>query len=356
MKIIISASVLMVIVVFILPFFTVKGGLMERELMPAAEETQEPTPPPRVTPDATPSPSGPPLFYGSQTDKTTQVRLLTKGSVKTLTMHNYLVGVVAAEMPASFEPEALKAQAVAARTYTYYKMVNDSNHDNADVCDDCNCCKAYLSSEDLKSRWADKYDFNMEIITSAVTETDGLLVTYERAPILAAFHSSSSGYTEDSENVWQTPLPYLVSVESPEGETCVPNYCSEINVSFDEFKRMVKADYPDAVFEGEPDSWIADVIYSDSGRIISVAVGGAEMTGTNLRRLFGLRSAAVVWTIGESGFMFKATGYGHGVGMSQYGANEFAKQGAVFSDILTYYYKGTEVHSIQTVQSDQNQV
>jgi stage II sporulation protein D len=193
-------------------------------------------------------------------------------------MYDYLGGVVAAEMPASFEPEALKAQAVAARTYTYYKMRNGSNHDDADVCDDCNCCKAYLSPERLKERWKDTYDFNMEIISSAVSETDGLCVMYEHAPILAAFHSSSSGYTEDSANVWSTPLPYLVSVESPEGEASVPNYYSELAVSFEELKSTVKAAYPDAVFEGEPENWLNNAVYSDSGRIVSIEAGGVGMT------------------------------------------------------------------------------
>jgi stage II sporulation protein D len=358
MKTILSLSVLLVIVALVLPFFTVRGGTAEPA--PVSFSTAQPTAPeetkqPDLSATAPSSPSAAPLYF-EKTDKTVQVRLLTKGEVITLSMFDYLVGVVAAEMPASFEPEALKAQAVAARTFTYYKMLYGSNHTNADVCDDCTCCKAYLSEEDLKERWSDQYEWNIEIIRAAVTKTDGLCVTYAHEPILAAFHSSSCGSTEDSVNVFHASLPYLVSVESPENALSVPNYHSELSVTFDEFQSAVRSAYPDAVLQGEPEGWIADPTYADSGRIVSVFVGGVLLSGTEFRNLFNLRSAAIEWSVSDSGFGFRVTGYGHGVGMSQYGANEFAKNGAGFIDILTYYYEGTQVENINAVQSKENQV
>lgn len=348
MKIILTASVLMVIFVMLLPVFIVKGVTAEYESAVQEVET-EALPSPSVSP---PGGSPDPAALSGSVDAATVVRLKTGDTVSTLSMYDYLVGVVAAEMPASFYEEALKAQAVAARTYTYYKILNGSNHENADVCDDYSCCKAYLSYDGLREKWGDKYDYYIGIIINAVTATDGLCVVYDNEPILAAFHSSSSGYTEDCENVWSSPLPYLVSVESPENGSSVPDYISELIISHEEFKRTVKSVYPGAVFDEEPGGWISDAEYSESGRILTVMVGGVKITGTELRRLFELRSAAVKWSVGDGDFRFEVTGYGHGVGMSQYGANEFARNGADFIDILKYYYKGTGVKSYILLDSE----
>ncbi len=348
MKIIIAVSVLMVVFIMLLPVFVVKGVLAEHDIAEHAAET-EPIFSPGVSPSAAlPNPTAP----SGGVDATTNVKLKTDNSVMTLSMYDYLVGVVAAEMPASFYEDALKAQAVAARTYTYYKMLKGSNHSDADVCDDCNCCKAYLSYDELREKWGEKYDYYIGIISKAVADTDGLCVTYENEPILAAFHSSSSGYTENSESVWHSPLPYLVSVESPESGTSVPNYFSEVIVSFEEFKSTVKRNYPRAVFDTEQERWISDAEYSDSGRIIKVRIGGVEVTGTELRGLFELRSTAVQWFVESEYIRFEVIGYGHGVGMSQYGANEFARNGADFFDILNYYYRGTSVKSYLMLNSD----
>ncbi|NLL38973.1 MAG: stage II sporulation protein D [Clostridiales bacterium] len=350
MKIIIAFSVLMVIFIMLLPVFVVKGVHAEHDISIQAVET-EPVLSPEVSSEpaaVSPNPAAP----SRGVDTTTMVKLKTGDSVVTLTMYDYLVGVVAAEMPASFYEEALKAQAVAARTYTYYKMLNGSNHSDADVCDNCNCCKAYFSYEALREKWGEKYDYYIGIISKAVADTDGLCVTYEDEPILAAFHSSSPGYTENSESVWHSPLPYLVSVESPENGNTVPNFYTEVIVSFEEFKSTVKKSYPLAVFDTDQEGWISDAEYSDSGRIIKVRVGGVEMTGTELRGLFELRSTAVRWSVGNEYICFEVTGYGHGVGMSQYGANEFAKNGADFFDILSYYYRGTSVKSYLMLDSD----
>lgn len=268
--------------------------------------------------------------------------LMEDGSIAPMDLEEYLKGVVAAEMPASFELEALKAQAVAARTYTLYKMwVQPSqNHPDADVCTDYNCCKAYSSPEKLTERWGDSYEENSAKIAQAVDETWGEYMVYEDEPVLAVFHSSSAGATENSADVWGGNVPYLVSVQSPEDESQVTNYVADVTVSFEEFESTVKETVPDAVFPEDKNAWITDIVYTESGRIDTLNVGGVTIKGTQLRSMFSLRSTAVTVQVGESGITFTSTGYGHGVGMSQYGANAMALEGSGYRDILTWYYTG----------------
>jgi stage II sporulation protein D len=261
-------------------------------------------------------------------------------------MSDYLVGVVAAEMPANFFDEALKAQAVAARTFTYYcaaRTANDGVHPDADVCDNPLHCKGWLPDAALREKWGGNYDAYILKIESAVADTDGLCAVYEEKPILAVFHAASGGYTEDSANVWGEALPYLRSVQSPESPANVPDFVTEPAFSLSEFKRTALEAYPEMDFSGAAETWFGGESRSPNGRLISVTLGGVSLSGTQLRNLFGLRSANAVWTISGSEIRFTVTGYGHGVGMSQFGANEFARNGADFRFILKYYYKGVEI-------------
>ena len=186
-------------------------------------------------------------------DDEVTLRLLTDGQVQDITMFNYLVSVVAAEMPASFQPEALKAQAVAARTYALYRrFVSPSdNHPPADVCGDSSCCSAYKSLPELAEKWGGNYDCYLEKIEAAVRATDGVCLLYEDEPILAVFHSSSARSTEDSQNVWSSALPYLVSVVSPETGEEVPDYISSVTVAQSDFKDTICSVFPDADFSGD---------------------------------------------------------------------------------------------------------
>lgn len=262
--------------------------------------------------------------------------------VVTMDLESYLTGVVAAEMPASFECEALKAQAVAARTYTLYKIrYGCANHPDADACDDINCCKAYSSQEELKSVWGDNYEQYRARIQQAVNETDGVVVTYNKEPILAAFHSSSGGRTADSGEVWGKSLPYLVSVESPEDEDAVPNYIVEKRISLKEFKAIVLERYPAAEFSNDASTWVSIDAISPSGRVEDATVGGVAVKGYNVRNLFELRSTMFTVTTDGEGIIFTTAGYGHGVGLSQYGANVMAKNGSNYGEILAAYYTGT---------------
>jgi stage II sporulation protein D len=279
-------------------------------------------------------------------DDAITVRVLVGEAVTTMTMSDYLIGVVAAEMPAVFDEEALKAQAVAARTETLYHMRHESAaHPGADVCDDYTCCQAYRDDGALREKWGGDYGAHIQKITDAVRHTDGECLVYQDEPIQAVFHSSSAGKTADSGEVWGTSLPYLVSVTSPETAAQVPNYVSTVTVSLADFKETVLKHYPDAVFPKDRSRWITDITYTGSGRIDSLKLGGVTVTGPVLRSMFGLRSTAAAIEIDSKNVTFTTTGYGHGVGMSQYGANTLALEGYDYKEILLWYYTGVSFGS-----------
>ena len=279
---------------------------------------------------------------GERDDKDVMVRVLLGSEVVEMTMEKYLIGVVAAEMPAAFNIEALKAQTVAARTDTLYNMYvsQKPRHPEAHVCGDFACCMAYQDDAQLRERWGDGYLVYIRKIIDAVIGTDGVYLAYDGAPILAVFHSSSAGMTEFSGNVWISDLPYLVSAPSPETADSVPNYISTVTLSADDFVEAVQAAYPDAVFGDDAAEWIADIEYTPSGRIASLTVGGVPLSGPALRSMLGLRSTAAEIEIADGDIVFTTTGYGHGVGMSQYGANALAAQGKTYKEILSNYYTG----------------
>jgi stage II sporulation protein D len=267
------------------------------------------------------------------------------GGVEEMTMADYLWSVVAAEMPASFEKEALKAQAVTARTYTRWKMqTGQANHPDADVCTDSSCCQAYLSREQAAAAWGGSAAAYQEKISAAVADTDGQIMTYQGQPIQAVFFSSAAGRTEDAVAVWGNEVPYLVGVDSPEGED-VPNYHTQVTLSAEEFRAAFLAAYPQADLSGAPGGWFQNTVATASGAVATMDVGGVTVRGTQLRRLFSLRSASFTVETGEDTVTFQVTGYGHGVGMSQYGANALAQQGKTYQEILKWYYTGVELET-----------
>ena len=270
-----------------------------------------------------------------------------------MTMAEFLLGVVRGEMPASFEPEALAAQAVAERTYVYRYLQagRKEAHPQADICTDPACCSAWTSPEAAAEKWGDNAEEYEKKIQQAVQETDGQVMLYDGQPILAAFHSSSDGVTANSGDVWVQDLPYLTSVESPEGEGSVPNYYSVKTLSAEEFRSTVLAAYPQAQLEGSPTGWVGAPTQNSSGRVESIAIGGVALEGTQVRSLFGLRSASFTVEATDTEITFRVTGYGHGVGMSQYGANEMAKQGKSWQEILQWYYTGVTISSIQSEEN-----
>ena len=275
-------------------------------------------------------------------DGSRQVALLQEdGTVEQLTLGDYLWGVVAAEMPASFELEALKAQAVAARTY-WACLVGSGKHEDADICGESACCQAYVGRNEACSNWGDKAADYALRISMAVEQTDGLCVTYTGKPIQALFFSSAPGSTVDAQAVWGREVPYLVSVDSPEGEE-VPNYHSQLTMTTGEFRSLVKEQYPEADLSGPVSGWLSEFVWEPSGTVNTVKVGGVTLTGGQARKLLGLRSACFGVSVKGEEMTFHVTGHGHGVGMSQYGANAMAGQGKGFEEILTWYYTGAQV-------------
>lgn len=272
-------------------------------------------------------------------DEKRRVTVLIGDKPYEMTVHDYLIKVVAAEMPVSFEPEALKAQAVAARTYLQRALASPK-HDDADICASSDCCQAYSTEKKLREKWGEDYERYLEKITAAVEDTDGEYLSYEGKAALAAFHSSSAGVTENSGAIWNE-LPYLVSVSSPETAENVPNYISKQTLKDIDFRDTILYLKPEADMTGEAASWVSDIKRNDSGRVEKAVIGGVEFTGAELRKLFSLRSTAFELTHSDGQFTFTVTGYGHGVGMSQYGANAMAKNGSDYKDILAHYYPGT---------------
>lgn len=276
---------------------------------------------------------------GVSWDEGRTLKVLDDGTVQDLDLRTYLTGVVRAEMPASFEPEALKAQAVAARTYTLYKISSGGNHGGqADLCTDPACCQAYLGEAQARENWGDQADAYEAKVAQAVTDTDGQAILYQGEPILAAFHSSSAGRTRTSGAVWQKELPYLQPVDSPEPTGMIPNYYSRAEISAEEVKGNVLAAYPEANFSGSKEGWLQNAKRDSAGNVESVEIGGVTVKGNRLRSLLGLRSACFEWSVEGQSFVFLVTGYGHGVGLSQYGANQMAAEGANYREILSHYY------------------
>lgn len=283
-------------------------------------------------------------FVSGDLDGEAVLRVLDGDTVLEMDLGTYLVGVVRAEMPASFQQEALKAQAVAARTYTLYKLQTGGNHGGtADICTNSTCCQAYIAEERARANWGDDADTNEKKVEDAVTATDGQVILYGGVPILAVFHSSSAGLTRAAGEVWLNDLPYLQAVESPEESDSIPNYYSRIEFSPEEFREKILAAYPDADLSGDVDGWLRDAAADSAGSIATVSVGGVTVKGSGLRSALGLRSACFTWEVQGGQLVFFVTGYGHGVGMSQYGANAMAAAGADYRDILTHYYSGVTV-------------
>ena len=262
-----------------------------------------------------------------------------------MTLERYLTGVVRGEMPASFEMDALRAQAAAERSYVYYQLAagRKDAHPDADFCTDHTCCSAYLSETAAREKWGGDFAPWNTRVEQAVSDTDGQVVLYNGRPILAVFHSSSAGRTAAAGDVWSGDLPYLVSVDSPEGEETVPNYYSTVTFTAAEAKEKLLAAHPELKLSGTPDRWFGAAAENGSGRVETVSVGGTDIEGTELRRIFGLRSACFTVAADNESVTFRVTGYGHGVGMSQYGANQLAREGKTWQEILEWYYTGATV-------------
>jgi stage II sporulation protein D len=274
----------------------------------------------------------------------TNINLLHTDSkeIENISLDEYLLGVVSAEMPASYEIEALKAQAVVARTYTIYQIKNSSKHENADICDSSLCCQAWISKENRLARWEEeKQDEYWNKIVESVSQTVGKVILYNGEPINAFFHSNSGGKTEIPEYVWGGSYPYLEVVETS-GEDAYSTYSSEMIISKDELISKMLEQYSDFSINFENDE-IKILEYTDSGRIKKIKIGNKELSGIEARKIFGLKSAKFSVQIIENEIKFSVIGNGHGVGLSQSGSDSLAKQGYNYEEIIKHYYKDVEI-------------
>ena len=323
----VAVSAVLLAALFILPLLVIvpfRSELLTRE--PAMDETE-----------------GEP-FVSGDLDSRTVLKVKNGDTVEEIDLGTYLVGVVRAEMPASFEEEALKAQAVAARTYTIYKIQTGGNHgEEANICTDSTCCQAYISEERARVNWGENADAYEKKVENAVTSTDGETILYGGVPILAVFHSSSAGLTRAAGRVWLNDLPYLQAVDSPEEGEAIPNYYSRVEFSAAAFKEKLLVVAPEADFSGPMDGWLRNAVTDSAGSVETVEAGGVTVKGTQVRSALGLRSACFDWEVQNGKLVFYVTGYGHGVGLSQYGANRMAAGGADYKEILTHYYTGVTV-------------
>lgn len=282
--------------------------------------------------------------------KKVSLYMKNENSVTDIPLEYYIVGVVAAEMPAEFHKEALKAQAVAARTYAALRINRrqsgafDEAHKDADVCSDYTHCQAWISKSDVYKRWGPIYSvWYWRKIMKAVYETWGEVITYKGELVDPVFHASSGGKTENCEEVWTgDTVPYLRSVVS-EGEEVAPNFIHQAEIEKGKFISLIKAEYPEFRIGSNIMSEIKVLAYTTGGRVKDIKIGNVVLKGTEVRALFGLRSANFEIGYANGKIIFTTKGYGHGVGMSQWGANHLAANGRSYLDIIKHYYTGVEI-------------
>ncbi len=288
----------------------------------------------------------------SENDNIFLVLDIVSGEVLKLTDKEYIIGAVCAEIPASFNIEALKAQAVAAHTYAERQRQNqlsnpDVNLKGAYISNDSSKYQAFFTKEQAKQYFGENFEEYYGKISEAVESVENEILVYDDEPILAAFHSMSSGMTESAENVFGNSLEYLVPVESSDDKNA-PRYSTEYTFTADEISARIKKEYSDIVFEDDKSVWISVKERTASDTVTSVKIGDIEVSGWELRNILSLRSASFDIEYDNGVFTVTTKGSGHGVGMSQYGANSMAEQGFKYNEILSHYYKGAEIKKISS--------
>lgn len=291
--------------------------------------------------DPTPNASTPQTPQNPSTVDFGSFRILNTETEKVteISARDYCIGVVLAEMPAEYEVEALKAQSVVAYTYAKYKA-NIRKNENYDITDTHLSDQAFLWEQTAKDRFGESYKAYYKKVSSAVDSVLGQMITYNGQPILAACHSISGGRTESAENIWGGSYPYLQPVESV-GDVLNPDYLSEVTLTPDEMSLKLKS--LSVTAEGSADTWFKNFKKTDSGTVLTVNVCDHEVKGSDLRTALGLRSSNFDLELKDGNFHLAVRGYGHGVGMSQYGAQFMAEQGSSYTEILGWYFTNCQL-------------
>ncbi len=275
------------------------------------------------------------IKYGIYSNKLVKLKDSKTGEIIKIPLEEYVLGVVAGEMPASFNEEALKAQAVASRTYVLKRMENNKEYDVTNTTND----QVYITKEQMQNKWKNDFKSNYNKIKKVVESTKGEVVLYDNKIIDALFFSTSNGYTENSGNVFSSDYPYLISVESKWDEKESPVFSSVNEISKKEFLYNLGLNIND-------DITIKDINKTNTGRIISMNINGKVIQSKTIRNAFNLRSTSFDINVKDDNVVFNVKGFGHGVGLSQYGSNGMAKQGFKYKEILEYYYKDSKVKKI----------
>ncbi|MBP3627323.1 MAG: stage II sporulation protein D [Clostridia bacterium] len=276
-------------------------------------------------------------------EKTETVKLYNpqSGETQLLDMDEYIFGVVAAEMPALYEIEALKAQAVAAYTFTLFRK-NANKEKDYDITCDFAVDQSYISKTQAQEKWGDKAEEYTEKIEKVVKEVSGLAITYDSLPILAVYSASSCGKTQNAADVWGGKYPYLVSVDSEWDKLSTDNI-SKVEISADELKAKLSSL---AQISGDTTEWIKNITKNKAGYVTCLEISGKEVSGNDIRTALDLKSTAFDVSLSENTFTFTVSGYGHGVGMSQTGANGMAKESFDYKEILSHYYSDCKIEKI----------
>lgn len=284
-----------------------------------------------------------------------KVYISKENAVKEMYLEEYVRGVISAEMPATFELEALKSQAVAARTYalshmSQFKGTRCKNANGADICDTVHC-QVYRSKEERLSSWSENSRVEYwNKITEAVSSTAGEILTYDGNLVLEPYYFAvSSGKTENGLEVFASNAPYLKSVDSP-GEEKAQKYKSTAKFSYSEVVAIINKQYPKAgVTNNQVKKQISILKRNkETGSVSQIKIGNMVISGVEARKSFGLNSTNFTIKFDTKEINFNCTGYGHGVGMSQWGANAMAKSGKKYYDILLHYYQGVKVEKIKS--------
>lgn len=271
------------------------------------------------------------------------------GKVEIIPLEDYVTGVVAAEMPALFPEEALKAQVLAARTYVVKRMVAggivNNYHEGADVCDDPTHAQAYITTETMKEQWGKiKYYQYYYKIRMAVDNTSGEIITYQGQLIDPVFHAACGGHTENAEDVWKFAVPYLRSVACPYENN--PESAGRVTLARDEVAKALNVDLESVTVSTNHQQLFEVVESTSTGRPKTLLVGDRRVSASEIRQKLGLRSTNFTWQLQDEQIVFDTIGYGHGVGMCQYGASGLAQQGYDYKKIINHYYTGVQINNI----------
>ena len=281
---------------------------------------------------------------GSEPADCYKVLDISTGKVEQVPVRDYVIGAVCAEMPASFGEEALKAQAAAAHTYAERQhLLSQESPDpelhGADFSNDPGRYQGWLSLDEIKRCYGDDFDKYYQKVSSAADQVIDCIITYQDEPIIPAFHSMSPGKTESAENVWGAPVEYLVPVDSL-SDISAPRYMEEAQFSREVLREKLEEAFGELSLGEDMSEWVKITDVSDSGTVLAANAGGREVTGGELRTALGLRSACFDYSAQDGTAVFTTKGFGHGVGMSQYGANAMAQAGSSWQEILEHYYPG----------------